>query len=468
MAQKIFLNWKDGLNSFDMNQMFLGMLPAGRYCGFDIMAPSTLNFTLAHTTTGVVQTDISKNPTNPTGVLLTKQGMVIQESATITGLTAVTNAGNATPRVDLVIVDHSKVNSPGGSAATYIVVKGFLSGSGHEGEDPALPLPNQQIIVGRLTIPANVATLASATWVPAPVGGLGGQDIYVNYPTLKQTFAQLNVTNAFGKRQDWQAVTTAMTVGGSNQWTVPTTGNMFRSVANQTMKEIIGPAGTILYISNISNNLTIQLNATATAGGIKINCPALENIGLPKSSGVTTISLIPGELVAFIKYGATYNMVCTADVLQRYTRAGKQFFTDASSTGQSMSGSSASILLFNSTNSDDDSLLSASGSVFTAPATGRYQLSCYLDGYVNGNATAGAYSVRLMTYINGSQGRAFGGGGIHLGSTVANAALRVGGTGFVDLTAGDTLSVQSIPFFALSNNHEINATHSSCQVKYCG
>jgi hypothetical protein len=113
--------------------------------------------------------------TNPTGVLVTTGGTIIQEDALIPAsgsystLAVDTNAGNGSTRYDLVICDHSYIETIGGQNAIYSIVKGPLN-------NPILPaVPNikTQIVVGMVAIPAGASTLSGATWTRASVPHLG-------------------------------------------------------------------------------------------------------------------------------------------------------------------------------------------------------------------------------------------------------------------------------------------------------
>lgn len=311
MSQIQSINWKDGVNSFSLNQMFLGIVAPGRYCGYDNMASvSGLTFTLNHSTTGIVKTNISIGLTNKTGVMVTQQGLVIQEDDVIGTLTCNTNTSNLSIRNDLVVIQHQKVNSPGGTAAIYLVIEGPHNSTAL----PTLPLPNIQTVVGIMSIPASASDLSGATWIKSPVPSLGNNtDLFTNYPQLKNTFGQLSLPN------NWTGINSYPTYGTwgatSGKYTPNTSqGPIVSNSATTTLNEIDKVAGAILYLTQSANNSIINLDATPAHGGLPIHCEAISKFGL------TSISLSALDCVILICRNTYYEMICCdsilADVIQ--------------------------------------------------------------------------------------------------------------------------------------------------------
>jgi hypothetical protein len=152
MAQTIFHENNRDLIAFDENQRFLGMFEPGVYRGFDSASFVGTTLTLAHTLTGVEKTNLAANgKSNKTGIVLTNQGSLIHEDASV-DVTVAYNGAGGDERIDLIVADHEYQDSPGGLDAGWVVIQGTV-GAGA----PALTDVNNQVIIGRVTVPAGAA-----------------------------------------------------------------------------------------------------------------------------------------------------------------------------------------------------------------------------------------------------------------------------------------------------------------------
>lgn len=173
MSQQRFHNYEDGLVSFTEISRFAGILPPGRYRGFDnISIDGTWAFSVRHIATGYTKIDSSESATTPHGIYVTPQGTIITENATIGSYTVDSNAANAFERIDALVASHSYDASTGGSAATYSIVKGALGGAAY----PSVVTAETDVILGYLHIPASASDLTGATWEPAESANLNGID----------------------------------------------------------------------------------------------------------------------------------------------------------------------------------------------------------------------------------------------------------------------------------------------------
>jgi hypothetical protein len=277
MAQIIKHNYQDPLNSYPFNLRLLGLLRAGRYCGFDGINKinGTLNLELTHTVTGVYHTQENLSVNGPLGSLLTHQGMVVHEDAPVS-LSITSNAGNAFTRKDLVIFEHEYLNSPGGQNGIYSIVPGSPGGPSL----PPIPNPEKQIVIGILTIPANATVVDNVTYEPAQTPLPGGQNIISNFPELDARYARLNTTNVFTKRQNFPAATgvslsSLFGTFSGGKWTPHDNANSFTYPAGQpsiTIKEIEATTNNneILLVNLSVNPITISLNAVPSLGGLTI------------------------------------------------------------------------------------------------------------------------------------------------------------------------------------------------------
>lgn len=253
MAQERLWNYKAGLNSNEMNRVLLGILEPARYRGFDYLITSaSLNFTLDHNGTGIAQTKEDLTATTKKGIILTKQGIVIQEDAAI-ALTCLTNVSNSSARTDLVVCQHQDVNVVGGQAAIYLVIPGANGTTAA----PALTNPTYQIIVGTITIPANATDLDGADYVPAQCPLPGGHTLEgVNFPELIN-YVKRNVATLYSKYQSWGLSEALVAATTSSVIYVPDTGNSFEIDINDNVnysdiQRTPGPApfpnGTVINI----------------------------------------------------------------------------------------------------------------------------------------------------------------------------------------------------------------------------
>lgn len=169
MAQKVLANFQEQINSAIFNRMHWKRAERGAYCGFNVFSPDAgqLTFDLGHT--GFTAVDDDGEYTDPLGIVVTKQGIIIQEDADITGLTCLTNGSNGSDRYDAVVVNHTKVNTPGGAAATYSIKKGANS---YPYENLVVGLTEDEILIGWVVVPANATDLDAASYYPVRACGI--------------------------------------------------------------------------------------------------------------------------------------------------------------------------------------------------------------------------------------------------------------------------------------------------------
>jgi len=152
--QTRFWNYRDDDLTASIVQWLTGIIPPGRYFGFDFLPTANLTLTLNHNTTGFSFVDSVPADQQNISLCVTRQGVVVTEDAQIT---LPINAGDPTdPRIDLVILTHEYITTTGGQTALYSVIEGTPDPSPSA---PALTDPLRQIIIGELLIPANTAQL---------------------------------------------------------------------------------------------------------------------------------------------------------------------------------------------------------------------------------------------------------------------------------------------------------------------
>lgn len=157
MAQKLFWSWKDDDLTFNLDRWLLGLIEPAVYRGFDFTPTANWNLTLGHTVTGIIQ--VKKDLTNSpkTGIVFTKQGVVVQEDAAIViPITPVSTL----PRIDIIVLTHQYTDTiVGGYSATYSVVQGTPNATPVA---PSILNAATDLKIGELYLPASAANLNAA------------------------------------------------------------------------------------------------------------------------------------------------------------------------------------------------------------------------------------------------------------------------------------------------------------------
>jgi hypothetical protein len=180
MAQKQFTNFQDDILSFDLREAMLGVLNPGRYCGFDTFSPAVesggvINITMRHTASGVRKPNKAIPPVNGLqfGVIITPQGMVIQDDNATIPIAIDDGSGNGgSTRYDVIYAEHAYLDGvPGDNPATYDIRKG-TPGAG----TPTLLTPTMQVALVLVTIPNGATTFSQLTLTPFDAPELGDAD----------------------------------------------------------------------------------------------------------------------------------------------------------------------------------------------------------------------------------------------------------------------------------------------------
>lgn len=231
MAQTRLRDYKDDLGSFEHNLFNLGVHGPGRFAGFDTLISTgnvgnTREFEIRHTGTGFSYKNAINNVIGPIGVVMTPQGVLIQESAPIGPLAPDTNAGNALTRYDLVYLTHDYVVADGGQAATYGIIKGAVGVS----IKPILADPLKQVAIGIIELPPNASNAAEFIWHKSKSPDSGdGEDARLTYPnSFKKTQSQ-NKSERIYDNPTESGVFNAIT---ANFWDFDNDGNVYTIQAN--------------------------------------------------------------------------------------------------------------------------------------------------------------------------------------------------------------------------------------------
>lgn len=185
MAQFIYWNWQDDDSTVNLNHRSLGINDPGAYRGFDVDLSDPGGLTLLLKMDGPTSFDVTKADLSveKRGVILSKQGVIIQENA---DLDLPINANpSGSPRIDLVVCEHEYVFAAGASQALYFIIQGTPGGG-----VPALTFPDKQIIIGQLLMGPTTTALTDAGVIYTP----STVPIFAGDPTIVRTFNDQTIT----------------------------------------------------------------------------------------------------------------------------------------------------------------------------------------------------------------------------------------------------------------------------------
>ncbi len=141
-------NWEDDDLTNSINQWLMGILEPGLYRGFDFNATHSMVLNLIQTLSGFKKVKVDSTETNPMGIFITRQGVVITEDDTVTVNVAINTSGQ--PRIDTVYYTHNYSEVTGGTLATLAIRQGLPSATPVA---PPLFFPNVQTKIGELYLP---------------------------------------------------------------------------------------------------------------------------------------------------------------------------------------------------------------------------------------------------------------------------------------------------------------------------
>jgi len=228
MAQLRYTNYKDDKSSFNNNIKDIGIVPHGLYRGFDYDATSSgTTLVLSHTVNGYSITEIDGSVTSDLGVVRTRQGVMVVEDAavSITGLTD--NSLESDPRIDLIVLEHTYVETIGGTAAGYTQIIGT---PGSSPVAPALTDDTIQVILGELYWPAGAASTddVGVVYTKAPAPFFVDSDIFVTKAGVQEITGRKRILHQIG---DIATATLDLVSGSIYNIKATTDSNMY-SIAN--------------------------------------------------------------------------------------------------------------------------------------------------------------------------------------------------------------------------------------------
>jgi hypothetical protein len=165
--QKVFITYRENVESQPLGELHVGFLKPGRYNGFrTLSAVSGLNLSIGHDHPQTVKKNVAGY--NHFGAIVTTNGSIVHESDPI-NVTLDTNFGNENERFDLLLCEHQYVSIIGGQPATYTVIKGAYDGS-----VPIIPNPEKQVLIGTFRLAPGAYNIATGITYTPEVAKLPG------------------------------------------------------------------------------------------------------------------------------------------------------------------------------------------------------------------------------------------------------------------------------------------------------
>ena len=205
MAKRIFRQYKENVNSFELTEVLAGILSPGVYKGFDSIATATseigkIGLKIRHDVTGYTKvTSANAYEDNPSGMVVFPNGKILHD--TDEEILQV-DQGTALGRYDVIVAELFYVASQNGSYVTYSVLKGafqpVVSTAGDRTtvlDGITLTNPMRQIPVGIIKINVNATTFSQISFIKIPVLPLANANIF-NYPGADD-FSRLSIKNSF-------------------------------------------------------------------------------------------------------------------------------------------------------------------------------------------------------------------------------------------------------------------------------
>lgn len=291
MADFIFWNFLDDDTTANLNIRGVGIHEAGLYRGFDADLDGTLFLSLKMDQGTGVKVTLTSLATEFRGVLLTKQGVVIQRN--IPAVFDVDPGDVTNDRIDLVILEHQYVFAENASVAVYKLLKGTPAPSP---VPPVIANPDISIEMGELYIPSgtNLLTDAGVVYTKALVpafadnGGHAFLDRVQNW-TAEQNFAE--TLSLFRNNVAISPTGGLLTLTAGNSFIVDDSISV--TIDSLTAKNV----GTVVKLEfDIAMNINSSSGLILPPGWPNFVAVAGEQIFLERVSGPGTIWKVVGVL----------------------------------------------------------------------------------------------------------------------------------------------------------------------------
>lgn len=299
MAQFRFHNWQDDDSTFNLNQRLKGVLPEGRYRGYEAKPfVAGMNLILWHDVTGYkfIKKDLTSFA--KVGCAITKQGMVINETGEIS-ITILPNL-TASARLDLIVMEHFYEDIVGGTAATYFSIQGT----------PLLPPlsdPDKQVPIGYLLVPAGCTSLTDVgvEYTPATVPFLANDSTTFDnaISAIYAAIAALNLSS----------LTDVTVTAAANGNILVHNGTEFVNVSSTTHIQSLSLFMTQFFgLSGVTHVAETNLQTLVGGGVDEYGYIVTKNfvqwvIGAPSTKKISRLTVLPvGSVVQMVFEGPTF------------------------------------------------------------------------------------------------------------------------------------------------------------------
>lgn len=299
MAQFRFHNWQDDDSTFNLNQRLKGVLPEGRYRGYEAKPfVAGMNLILWHDVTGYkfIKKDLTSFA--KVGCAITKQGMVINETGEIS-ITILPNL-TASARLDLIVMEHFYEDIVGGTAATYFSIQGT----------PLLPPlsdPDKQVPIGYLLVPAGCTSLTDVgvEYTPATVPFLANDSTTFDnaISAIYAAIAALNLSS----------LTDVTVTAAANGNILVHNGTEFVNVSSTTHIQSLSLFMTQFFgLSGVTHVAETNLQTLVGGGLNEYGYIVTKNfvqwvIGAPSTKKISRLTVLPvGSVVQMVFEGPTF------------------------------------------------------------------------------------------------------------------------------------------------------------------
>jgi len=309
MAQKVFINYKDEVKSFEINEKHVGMFKPGRYAGFDTMQTAGgMNITIGHS--GRLRKTL-KDATEELnfGSCLLPSGNILHENESIPLVVAV-NSGNANPRIDWVIVEHLYEEVVNGTPAVYSIIQGPMNGT-----EPSLVDASKQILLGKVTIVPNGDEFTDLSYEKAEVPTLGDNTLEEFYNVF-QHLVQADVDEAFNNIPISSFGQRGL-IALATQEEVETGTDPAKAITSATLKKYIDTKNYVRDANYVHSDVNFTTARAVKLDGLTEGGEPNVQIDWLSESGMTSIANKP-VIVQVLKQGT----VLIGDISAEYV--GKQ------------------------------------------------------------------------------------------------------------------------------------------------
>jgi len=326
MSNITFTEFQDLVKSFPLSEARAGIIPPGRYRGFDSLVPNSsgisggfYNLMFSHYPSGVeiLMDDDEDTLSGLTGVIVSPHGTILHFDQEID--IPVPQNVRSYPVYYIVYCEYHRVNTPGGATPSFGITNGALTST--------------QIAIGSIQVNPSTNEWADVVYNPNKVPDFGYANIIDNHPILAATFAMLSGNNNFSGVNTFNNRTilkglfsqgimgTPLILGRDNTLTLHNGGNIFtidtNGGRNNTLQiinlvdnnNIAITDGTIIFLKEIigqpfkirdtltdaviTNNNNIIIPAyQLSRNGVGFSWPIPDNIPLPIVNGVSNYDYI--------------------------------------------------------------------------------------------------------------------------------------------------------------------------------